>query len=289
MLAGEVPYQGRNYADLVLQIITGGAPSLANRVPGMPASLSAVVHRAMALDRAQRHQDVSALAADLRAFAAGAPLEVPRVSHSRTSREAATPFATEAARESDQDAAFLPKRHTGALLLGIAAGCVLVGLGLWALQATTAPSARQVVSAAMATPPPAAAPSANPVPEASPPTAPAVFIPPAAAPSLDPRHETNAQPAAARPADKSAPSRLGTEPRERDDLPGIRQAGLPAPQAAPTAPVVTITRLPESEPSAAQHAVSPEPAPQPAPKHDRARRNDAYQIRDERLIDPFER
>ncbi len=69
-LAGAAPYVGS--ARTVLTLVVAGAPTpLADRAPGTPPELVAIVERAMARAPADRYQDAGALVADLRRFLTG--------------------------------------------------------------------------------------------------------------------------------------------------------------------------------------------------------------------------
>jgi serine/threonine-protein kinase len=272
MACGQVPYNGRNYAELVLKIITGDAPPLRSVEPSVPAALEGVVMRAMAIDRTQRYPNVDAFAHDLRAFAQGMPLlaAVPRVSNAARGPVSRTPFTTEALRRSEvttpDEPLVLPKRRANVLAMAALAGAVLA-TGAFLLTRGGAPQAAvtspNVVQAASPSAP-AVTPHA-PI-AAPPPAAPALATPtPAPAPSPSPA------PLAATPQATPPPSAAV------DELPHARATrAITHGQAAPSpaAPVVTIR--PVSEPAA-----------RPQPKRESPSANERYQIRDEKLIDPF--
>jgi hypothetical protein len=62
LLTGSLPYAADNMADLLVQISRGGAPSPAERRPGLPSGLNAVVVQAMAHARDGRFSDSRAMA-----------------------------------------------------------------------------------------------------------------------------------------------------------------------------------------------------------------------------------
>ncbi|MEZ4414222.1 MAG: protein kinase [Gemmatimonadota bacterium] len=61
MLSGEVPFQGEDAVAIAIQHIQQEPPSLAERAPGTPAELVAVVSRLMAKDPEQRYATADAL------------------------------------------------------------------------------------------------------------------------------------------------------------------------------------------------------------------------------------
>ncbi len=83
-LVGTPPFVSDNYNTLVVQIITGARPSLADTLPSGSPGLAAIVARAMARRREDRFQTAIELAAALDAELATLPRE-----HSITSRTAA--------------------------------------------------------------------------------------------------------------------------------------------------------------------------------------------------------
>src|SRR5205823_3610305 len=60
-LCGQCPFTG-SYFQVGTQHISVPPPSLCERVPGLPASVEHVVFRALAKDRAQRYENVTAFA-----------------------------------------------------------------------------------------------------------------------------------------------------------------------------------------------------------------------------------
>ena len=74
LLSGRLPFDVQPLSALVIAVATGSPPPerLTKLVPGLPPAVDVAVARAMALDPAQRHPDLSALIAELEPFAAGA-------------------------------------------------------------------------------------------------------------------------------------------------------------------------------------------------------------------------
>ncbi len=83
LLAGEPPYRGRSSDEIIEQVVTGQRRALAERVPGAPAELCAIVDRAMAVVREQRYATARELADDLERFAAGQLVAAHRYSRGR--------------------------------------------------------------------------------------------------------------------------------------------------------------------------------------------------------------
>jgi serine/threonine-protein kinase len=209
-LTGSMPFDGNNYADLVLKIVMGNAPGIREWNPELPAELEAVVARAMAVGREERHANVSELAADLarfkgvRASAVGGRMSAPRSSAAARmsaprSSAAATPFTAEASPRQAAPRGRL--RLYAAAALGLAA---LVAALLWTLWPS--PAATVLRSAA-----------------AGAPAAPATVLQPPAPPAIQakPSETTAAAPAApatpaptAPAAEPAAPQPAATTARE---------------------------------------------------------------------------
>jgi serine/threonine-protein kinase len=100
-LTGTMPFDGNNYADLVVKIVMGNAPGIRAWNADLPAELEAIVSRAMAAARDERHASVSELAADLARFRGArrsnvaARMSIPRPS--AVAASGATPRASAAA------------------------------------------------------------------------------------------------------------------------------------------------------------------------------------------------
>jgi serine/threonine-protein kinase len=200
MVTGALPYEGNNYADLVLKIVTGGAVSPRQIDPQLPVAFDTIIMRAMAVSADARHPNAAALAADLQKLKTrGAAIEA-RVSKA-DEPIASTPFA------SSSLTSYAPPARRGPLLLAVGLLCAVVavlGALLWRSLGTTAPAldgAEPQRSAAGAglpdvpVPKPAPAPegraeTARPVPESAPARArpPSAAMPPPG-PASAPAHE----------------------------------------------------------------------------------------------------
>jgi eukaryotic-like serine/threonine-protein kinase len=66
LLTGRRPFEGRTNEDLVYQILSKPTPRASAANPAVPATLAAVVARAMAKDMADRYESAEEMAADLR-------------------------------------------------------------------------------------------------------------------------------------------------------------------------------------------------------------------------------
>jgi serine/threonine-protein kinase len=278
MLAGQVPYDGRNYAELVLKIITGDAPSLQSYQARVPESLEGVVRKAMAVDRQQRYANVAELAADLRAFAQGVLPQAPRMSSARPQAHSLTPFSTEATREPQAQEPFgLPRRNAPLLLMAACAGALIAAGGFWVVRPARphhagAPAATHATATQL-------------LPATSPPrTREASPQPTAATPA---RLELPAD--AGVPQTHHAPLPAGRTPAQPRAQPGVAQHTAGADTTAEPAPVVTTTKLPASPaPTAAPPSgLPPRPRPPRTLRDETSRDN--YGIHEEKLIDPFER
>jgi tetratricopeptide (TPR) repeat protein len=71
VLAGQPPYTGKSSLEVVTAVISGPPVALADRQPGVPPDLLAIVDRAMARDPEARYPTARELAEDLRRFQAG--------------------------------------------------------------------------------------------------------------------------------------------------------------------------------------------------------------------------
>jgi tetratricopeptide (TPR) repeat protein/tRNA A-37 threonylcarbamoyl transferase component Bud32 len=71
VLAGAPPYAGKSAAAILDQVTAGPPPSLAARVPGVPADLVAITEKAMAFAAADRYPTAKQLADDLKKFQTG--------------------------------------------------------------------------------------------------------------------------------------------------------------------------------------------------------------------------
>ena len=281
MLAGQVPYNGSSFAELVLNIVEGKPVSLIERNPSIPRMLNDVVMQAMSADREARQQDLSALISALgNVFSQVPQTPAPRIS--RASEPASiTPFATEAS----GDAEVVPLRRvpTG-LLVGLGGGLAF-GLATWLVffmggQETVSDAAPPLPPGVVAVHGPAAAATSEPEPVAD-----------AGAATVEAAADTAvARPVrAALPVGKRAPVAVEV-PETATQVPRSAPPA-PAPVAVPPPAPTVITRSAPApatdppEPSSEVLTISPTPAkptPDPAPQP-----ATDYQISGDGLIDPF--
>jgi len=59
MIVGDVPYKDPHFGDLIIKIVQGGAPTVADVVPSVGSEVSELVERSMALKREDRFQDAA--------------------------------------------------------------------------------------------------------------------------------------------------------------------------------------------------------------------------------------
>jgi eukaryotic-like serine/threonine-protein kinase len=107
LLAGGPPTTASGPITAIAQVLSGPPPPLAQRAPGTPSELLAIVDKAMAADASARYPDGSALAADLRRFLTGQLV----AAHRYSARDRLRRFA---------------RRHRAALLVGGLAALILV-------------------------------------------------------------------------------------------------------------------------------------------------------------------
>jgi serine/threonine-protein kinase len=235
LLAATKAHPGTNYNAVLFHILTQKPDPLGLRRADLPLGLEAVIERAMAYDRADRHENVAALMAALAPYAAAdartpAPVATPARPRSAPQAETmATPATAVPAPLSRPTARATtpPARGRAPLVLGLGLVLAAVTAGAFFIArarppATPPAAAPTVVSAAPL--PPAAVPPA-PVPVPAPRAEPAA--PPPPPPSLPPpRAEIPPPPSAATAVAKpTRPARHGHAPKPA--------AGAPAP-AAPT-------------------------------------------------------
>jgi eukaryotic-like serine/threonine-protein kinase len=70
LLAGRIPFEGKNSAELARSVVRDDPPSLAELVPDLPAPLAAAIQRALRRDPALRPQSAAQFAVALEPFAA---------------------------------------------------------------------------------------------------------------------------------------------------------------------------------------------------------------------------
>jgi serine/threonine-protein kinase len=223
-LTGRVPFDGKTYSALVLEIATGTPPRPCEVNPRVAGALERVILKAMARDPDQRFQTMESLAKALAPFASAVVpggSESVRIDVGRTSGPATTPFVSEAP--------VVPVRRTPLIVAGV------LGVGALAL-AVAAYLAQQepVTSVAAPAPVEAVPPAETPVPNA-----PAETPSPASNPSAAAAQLPSAAPDAG--SEASAPN---------------TPVGLPV-QAAPSAP--RPGREPRREPSAGPVPSGPSP------------------------------
>jgi serine/threonine-protein kinase len=148
-LTGRVPFDGKTYSALVLEIATGTPARPCEVNPQLAGSLERVILKAMARDPDQRFQTLESMAKALAPFATGAAVHggpgSVKIELGRTSGPATTPFVSEAP--------VVPVRRTPLIVAAV------VGAGILAL-AFSAYLARQTPVTAIAAPAP---PQASPV------------------------------------------------------------------------------------------------------------------------------
>jgi serine/threonine protein kinase len=210
-LTGRVPFDGKTYSALVLEIATGtpARPSQVN--PNLVGSLERVILKAMSREPEDRYPSMEALAKALAPFAAGVEgqgSESIRIEIGRTSGPSTTPFV------SDSPPTVPVQR--GPLLVALAAGllALTIGLSIWLMQGNDEPEH-------IAAP---AVPSGEPHAAAA-----AVASPPKAEPKPEPlAPEPLAPDAGAAVAAPAPPDTAQTAPRDR------RREPQPAEGPAPT-------------------------------------------------------
>jgi len=203
-LTGRVPFDGKTYSALVLEIATGtpARPSQVN--PSLAGSLERVILKAMAREPEDRYPSMEALAKALAPFAAGVEGqggESIRIElGGRTSGPATTPFVSEAPPT-------VPVQR-GPMLVALAAGLLAVGVGLslWLMQGNEPDAPEHIASPALPAAKPEPAPAAQPkavstAPKSEPPQplaadAGIAAVPPA--PALAPAESPAPSPAAQR-------------------------------------------------------------------------------------------
>jgi len=78
LLAGQLPFDGENYHQLLQRILSGTHTSIRSIRPDIEPGLAAVVDRALAVDRNKRFSDASSFLAELLPFGARPPSPSPR-------------------------------------------------------------------------------------------------------------------------------------------------------------------------------------------------------------------
>jgi serine/threonine-protein kinase len=250
MITGALPYDGNNYADLVLKIVMGGAQPPRKHVPALPKAIDAIVMRAMATSADARYASVGALAADLRALRTRRASIDARVSKAEEPT-ASTPFSTPSM------APYAPPAKRGPLLVALGVlGALVLGALAWLLW----PAPDAAPHAASANP-------ATPAPLASPLHAPATHTETATAPAPTP-------PAAS----ATAPAAAAVKPASLD---------APAPPAPSATPAPSAATRPAREPEPDDRLPVPGAAKTKRPRHGESQPPKRKRFPNE-IIDPFE-
>jgi len=91
LLAGSVPFNANNFAELVVALMSATPKALSQLREDVPAELNAVVARAMTRDRAERYQTLPELIEALEPYTAQTALHASRVSAAGGGRSAVAP------------------------------------------------------------------------------------------------------------------------------------------------------------------------------------------------------
>ena len=97
LLAGERPFPGRTFTDIVARLLQDDAPDLRSRVPAVPPALAAVVQRALARQPENRFASAAEMAAALRLGQDGTAAGDGTVVLARPGSRAGTPPAADPA------------------------------------------------------------------------------------------------------------------------------------------------------------------------------------------------
>jgi serine/threonine-protein kinase len=260
LLAATKAHPGTNYNAVLFHILTQKPDPLGLRRTDLPAGLEAVIERAMAYDRADRHESVAALMTALAPFAAAdartsAPVAVPTRPRSAPAAETVVTPATAAAASVPRPVtAPAGVRRRAPLWLGLGLAAIALAIGAFVMlrgRAPVTPSSAAPSVAVVAPPPPAPPPPAVPPPAAVAPPPAAVAPPPAAvapppaaaapppaaaapprAPSVPPPR-AEPPPAPPNPAANAAPARSKSSRRHAHTQNAV--AGAPPPAAPPHA------------------------------------------------------
>tara|TARA_R110002074_G_scaffold12653_11_gene46316 strand:- start:7522 stop:10308 length:2787 start_codon:yes stop_codon:yes gene_type:complete len=77
LLSGHTPFEGQRTGDILRAVLHDTPPSLAERVPGLPAKVADCVHRLLAKDPADRYPGAQALLDELDALRSGSTSDAP--------------------------------------------------------------------------------------------------------------------------------------------------------------------------------------------------------------------
>jgi serine/threonine-protein kinase len=214
LLTASKAHPGSNYNAVLFHILTQKHEPLTARRPDVPPGLARIIERAMAADRADRYQSVTALLEALLPFAAGAgeAARTPAVAAEVARAETIATPKTVAPGLQPPRAARPPRRRSVALAVG-AALALLVGAGLLLrFRPATPPAAvapppsaprapaPTIAAPADRAPPPLAAPAELPSVATTPAPPPAAPDEPRRAPAHRPRASHHGPPPPAAPA-----------------------------------------------------------------------------------------
>ena len=220
-LTGRVPFDGKTYSALVLEIATGtpARPSQVN--PSLAGSLERVILKAMAREPEDRYPTMEALAKALAPLAAGIESqggESIRIEVGRTSGPSATPFVSDSPPT-------VPVRR-GPMIAALSSGllALVVAFSLWLMESGEAAAPAHIATPALPSPEPhaVAAPPAALPPKGEPAPAP---LAPDAGVAAAPRPT----PAAAAPAPPAGVSHAAPREAGRGRREPLPAAEAPAP------------------------------------------------------------
>jgi serine/threonine protein kinase len=239
MLTGVCPFDGETYNELILKIVTEEPTPLASLNPAVDPILTAVISRAMARNRDDRHPNIAALAADLEPFGGGVTFRASSsVSGNVAARNSRPLSQGQGARSvTASGGAAIARSNRGLLALLAAIGLVALGAGIWWSYSRGAePSPEHVVAPKPLHPLEVRAPSPEPA------VAPAAPEPAQQARQAEPAQQAPSPsgPAAQQPAAAASPQ--GAE---------SRSSPLRARRAAPERAATTATAATPTKPNAA--------------------------------------
>jgi serine/threonine-protein kinase len=188
-LSGRVPYESENSGDLLVMVIAGQAPPLAEVAPAVGPAVSQVVATAMARDREQRYPSALHMLDALRAASRGLPraLTLPEVARlGRASADPRTSLVGALAHVREQDPTVrVPSRASNrATWIGFGAVTLLAaGVGYYGLRLRADMQQRFIVvqSTSSTTPPAATSSPASQLARGTTPVLPPVMVPDAVA------------------------------------------------------------------------------------------------------------
>jgi serine/threonine-protein kinase len=143
-LTGQLPFAANNYNALMLAIINTPHPPVLLHAPETPGPLAEIVESCLAKERGKRVRSAAQLAEQLeRAYCSltGTPLEHPERSMTIT-RSLQQASATQSTWSRMRDVVADPRRSRGLVLGAVALVGLVIGLGVWAAQASPAAATR---------------------------------------------------------------------------------------------------------------------------------------------------